>query len=177
MINISQLLITHCGTARLLVFVQFDIDTFTLYMYVVLHVHHLESFESYKKYVYKSRCRAPLRQHSTAASQRRVQALGDVDSWARVKLRFTMLLMCSGKICIFSFTLNAHKVDAFSWWYIPRSTDYGRPMKPFSSISQTFRPIGPIGFEVLGVFSAELWEPFLALRVYNLLSIINSFFL
>ena len=50
----------------------------------------------------------------TAAPQRRVQALGDVDSWARVKLRFTMLLMCSGKICIFSFTLNAHKVDAFS---------------------------------------------------------------
>ena len=47
---------------------EFDIDTFTLYMYVVLHVHHLESFESYKKYVYKSRRRAPWRRRHSSAT-------------------------------------------------------------------------------------------------------------
>ena len=45
-------------------------------------------------------------------------------------------------------------------------TDYGRPMKPFLTISQTFGQIDRINFGVFGVFSAELLSaPILALWV------------
>ena len=60
-------------------------------------------------------------------------------------------------------------------------TDYGRPMKPFSAISQTFGPIGQIGWihfgvSIWGIFGQTISILFGTVSPLSMISIIQLFF-